>query len=275
MKTSIDEIRADWENIVYPIINDSLIEEEQAKKNIKLSAEEIENRIDLDVIDNFKLVDGFYEEIEDPNPLTSEEVKEQDNYNFYLQQQEVEKELQNLFYEFERKTEIENLESAKQFLLRNIHEVEGISIKKKDTIIYAKYGFCKYLLEHLFNDKATNSNVGFKLTCTVEQLKQLCQKFKDDGFLDSTTNEVFFINAFNGEVLNTDFKKLKWKKSKVILSMFIGLLDQEHPWKKAEIIFENINSDNLRKSYSNQRELDKHKSTNKTFHKILDGLRAV
>jgi hypothetical protein len=275
MKTSIDEIRADWENIVYPIINDSLIEEEQAKKNIKLSAEEIENRIDLDVIDNFKLVDGFYEEIEDPNPLTSEEVKEQDNYNFYLQQQEVEKELQNLFYEFERKTEIENLESAKQFLLRNIHEVEGISIKKKDTIIYAKYGFCKYLLEHLFNDKATNSNVGFKLPCTVEQLKQLCQKFKDDGFLDSTTNEVFFINAFNGEVLNTDFKKLKWKKSKVILSMFIGLLDQEHPWKKAEIIFENINSDNLRKSYSNQRELDKHKSTNKTFHKILDGLRAV
>nr|WP_299424046.1 hypothetical protein [uncultured Emticicia sp.] len=275
MKTSIDEIRADWENIVYPMINDSLIEEEQAKKNIKLSAEEIENRIDLDVIDNFKLVDGFYEEIEDPNPLTSEEVKEQDNYNFYLQQQEVEKELQNLFYEFERKAELENLESAKQFLLKNINEIEGISIKKKDAIIFAKYGFCKYLLEHLFIVKTTNSNVGFKLPYTEEQLIQLCQKFKDDGFLDSSTNEKIFINAFNGEVLNTDFKKLIWKKNKVNLSMFIGLLEQEHRWKTAEIVFENINSDNLRKTYNSQRELDKHKSTNNTFHKILDGLRAV
>jgi len=275
MKTSIDEIRADWENIVYPIINDSLIEEEQAKKNIKLSAEEIENRIDLDVIDNFKLVDGFYEEIEDPNPLTSEEVKEQDNYNFYLQQQEVEKELQNLFYEFERKAELENLESAKQFLLKNINEMEGISIKKKDAIIFAKYGFCKYLLEHLFIVKTTNSNVGFKLPYTEEQLIQLCQKFKDEGFLDSSTNEKIFINAFNGEVLNTDFKKLIWKKNKVNLSMFIGLLEQEHRWKTAEIVFENINSDNLRKTYNSQRELDKHKSTNNTFHKILDGLRAV
>jgi hypothetical protein len=275
MKTSIDEIRADWENIVYPIINDSLIEEEQAKKNIKLSAEEIENRIDLDVIDNFKLVDGFYEEIEDPNPLTSEEVKEQDNYNFYLQQQEVEKELQNLFYEFERKAELENFESAKQFLLKNINQIEGISIKKKDAIIFAKYGFCKYLLEHLFIVKTTNSNVGFKLPYTEEQLIQLCQKFKDDGFLDSSTNEKIFINAFNGEVLNTDFKKLIWKKNKVNLSMFIGLLEQEHRWKTAEIVFENINSDNLRKTYNSQRELDKHKSTNNTFHKILDGLRAV
>ena len=57
--------------------------------------------------------------------------------------------------------------------------------------------------------------------------------------------------------------------------MFIGLLEQEHRWKTAEIVFENINSDNLRKTYNSQRELDKHKSTNNTFHKILDGLRAV
>jgi hypothetical protein len=38
-------------------------------------------------------------------------------------------------------------------------------------------------------------------------------------------------------------------------------------WKTAEIVFENINSDNLRKTYNSQRELDKHKSTNNTFHK--------
>ena len=68
---------------------------------------------------------------------------------------------------------------------------------------------------------------------------------------------------------------LKWKKNKVILSMFIGLLVQEHRWKTAEIVFENINSDNLRKTYNSQRELHKHKSTNNTFHKILDGLRTV
>ena len=42
MKTSIDEIRTNWGDIVYPIINSSINEEEQAKKNIKLSEEEIE-----------------------------------------------------------------------------------------------------------------------------------------------------------------------------------------------------------------------------------------
>jgi hypothetical protein len=61
----------------------------------------------------------------------------------------------------------------------------------------------------MFYDK-TNSKVGFSVSYNEEQLKNLCAELIKYEYLDKTTNEKNFVNAFNGKELNSDFKKLRW-----------------------------------------------------------------
>lgn len=119
---------------------------------------------------------------------------------------------------------------------------------------------------------------GFNLGLTEEQLKALHQQLMDKKFLSKNTSTKHFINAFNGEVLK-DFERLEWHKSIVVLTIFIGAIDsfkeQENKWQKTQLVFKDVNADNLRKTYSSQSGLEKHKPNNLLFIQMLDGLRTV
>ncbi|MBA4852403.1 hypothetical protein [Emticicia sp. BO119] len=148
--------------------------------------------------------------------------------------------------------------------------------------------FCKECLNRLFPDRENDSKVvpntktinhneqsGFNLNYTNKQLKELLNKLIESDFLPKNTSDKHFINAFDGNLLSDDFKQLDWNKGITNLSLFIGIFKHKNKWKKAEVIFLNIKSGNLRKSYNIAKELDIHKSTNRQFHNILDSIGSV
>jgi hypothetical protein len=158
-------------------------------------------------------------------------------------------------------------------------------------MIYSKYKFYRPYLEEKLKEleqhspatsqkgESLGTDKGFDLGLTEEQLKALHQQLIDNTFLAENTKQEHFINAFNGKVLNGSFEQLEWGKTDVLLTLFIGAIDsfkeQENKWQKTELIFKNCKAGNLRKAYSNQRELEKHKPNNLVFSEILDRLRTV
>lgn len=118
-------------------------------------------------------------------------------------------------------------------------------------------------------NKSDISDTGFNLGYTDTQLETLRTALIDSKFLDSNTQLEDFKNAFSGEVLAEDFKPLKWIKNKSVLSLFVGLLNQENKWKIAKSVFENCDSRNLAKSFNNCDRLEKHKPTISFFKGVL------
>lgn len=109
---------------------------------------------------------------------------------------------------------------------------------------------------------------GFDLGLDKPQLESLHNTLIEQKLLVKCEFK-HFENAFNSEVLAEDFKQLKWNKSKAVLSLFVGLLNHGNKWKIAETVFENCNSRNLAKAFSNCNELDKHKPNIRLFQRIL------
>lgn len=132
----------------------------------------------------------------------------------------------------------------------------------------------KTIIKNSSNTKSIKSIVneikpkGYDLYYSEPQLENLHEQLIGN-FIDRNTELKHFINAFDGKVLAEEFKPLKWIKNKTVLSLFVGLLNHENKWKTAEIIFENTDRGNLRKSFNNGDGLDKHKSTIEFFKKIL------
>jgi hypothetical protein len=134
--------------------------------------------------------------------------------------------------------------------------------------------FLKSKLDTFQNGKSASnkpdvSNTGFNLGYSDERLITLHTVLSDNNFLKKESNLDHFKNAFNGEVLAEGFEQLKWIKNKAVLSLFVGLLNDNNKWKIAQTVFENCNSRNLAKSFNNCDGLEKHKPAISFFKEIL------
>lgn len=121
---------------------------------------------------------------------------------------------------------------------------------------------------HATKDKGSDELFHYNLCYNEEQFKAVYDFLINCNYLDSTTALNDFIYHFSGEGEKTQ-NGLKWKSSKVNLSLFIAELcnNEDKKWEKAKNIF---GFDGLAQSYSNTAY---RKNTSNPFVNIISRLR--
>ena len=106
---------------------------------------------------------------------------------------------------------------------------------------------------------------GFDLGLAEPQLTLLYKELMDKTFLSKNTEQEHFINAFNGCLLNDDFKPLKWIEPTAGAICFHHLTAGKPKWKAIEHLFEPANYKNL---------LNQSKQ-NGTFERTISKLKSI
>ena len=117
---------------------------------------------------------------------------------------------------------------------------------------------------------------GFNLGLTEPQLKKLHQQLIDEKFLAENTNPNYFINAFNGKVLEVGFEQLVFKPISM-LTIFVNTISIKYTlfidkWVITEIVFKSPDNKQLSRQYFNACTSNKAKRVNKLFENLLNEL---
>jgi hypothetical protein len=116
---------------------------------------------------------------------------------------------------------------------------------------------------------------GYYINLTKEQLTALYHKLVKAKFL-KPTNVDHFVNAFNGQELENDFKPIEWAKA-VYANLFIriNIADIDNPknkvWQRAERLFNNGKAGSL-KNAVNADPIDKHVDYKQALEQMIKSL---